>query len=318
MKLILQIDGGGIKGVIPATVVTAIEKATGKCSSELFDLMSGTSTGSIITGLLVSGVPANVILDLYLKGDRYFVTNNIFRRLAGGAKYKRSELLDTINDIIAATHGAVKTVGEAKTRWISNTYNKVSGRTHYQYSWSSRFKDLAISKVISWSALSAEHYFGMITEPDYRYKVSYQRDKPTEVVGAVFYDGGQGIANCTLDKCIDTCYKLGWLGQGSTEQVNILSLGCGAKRLFTPYSKARRSGRIRRAISYISQSRDEEVYDKLESAAIAEEVNPNLTVTRLDVTLPAKEDALDALKYIQKFDGYGSKLIDQIPSIFLG
>lgn len=48
MVKILSIDGGGIRGVIPATVLTAIEERTGKGIAELFDLIAGTSTGGIL------------------------------------------------------------------------------------------------------------------------------------------------------------------------------------------------------------------------------------------------------------------------------
>jgi uncharacterized protein len=46
---ILSIDGGGIRGLIPALILAEIEKRTGKAISELFDLMAGTSTGGILT-----------------------------------------------------------------------------------------------------------------------------------------------------------------------------------------------------------------------------------------------------------------------------
>jgi len=42
---ILAIDGGGIRGIIPAVVLAAIEKQSGKPICELFDLIAGTSTG---------------------------------------------------------------------------------------------------------------------------------------------------------------------------------------------------------------------------------------------------------------------------------
>jgi uncharacterized protein len=45
---ILSIDGGGIRGIIPAVVLSEIEKQTGKPIASLFDLIAGTSTGGII------------------------------------------------------------------------------------------------------------------------------------------------------------------------------------------------------------------------------------------------------------------------------
>ncbi len=45
---ILSIDGGGIRGLIPATYLAAIEARTGKPICELFDLIAGTSTGGIL------------------------------------------------------------------------------------------------------------------------------------------------------------------------------------------------------------------------------------------------------------------------------
>lgn len=46
---ILSLDGGGVRGLIPATVLAEIEAQTGKKITELFDVMVGTSTGGLIT-----------------------------------------------------------------------------------------------------------------------------------------------------------------------------------------------------------------------------------------------------------------------------
>jgi patatin-like phospholipase/acyl hydrolase len=51
---VLSIDGGGIRGLLPATLVTEIEARSGKRAHELFDLMVGTSIG----GITVMGLTA--------------------------------------------------------------------------------------------------------------------------------------------------------------------------------------------------------------------------------------------------------------------
>ena len=48
MKKILSIDGGGIRGIIPAMVLAEIEERTGMRTAENFDLIAGTSTGGIL------------------------------------------------------------------------------------------------------------------------------------------------------------------------------------------------------------------------------------------------------------------------------
>lgn len=45
---ILSIDGGGIRGIIPALILARIEKLTGRPVAKLFDLVAGTSTGGIL------------------------------------------------------------------------------------------------------------------------------------------------------------------------------------------------------------------------------------------------------------------------------
>lgn len=79
--IILAIDGGGIKGVIPATFIRHIESSLGKPSYQLFDIIGGTSTGGIIAAALTTprentGKPyaASELVDIYLKdGNQIFL-----------------------------------------------------------------------------------------------------------------------------------------------------------------------------------------------------------------------------------------------------
>lgn len=53
---LLSIDGGGIRGLIPALVLATMEQIAGKPIVEMFDLIAGTSTGGILAlGLTMPG-----------------------------------------------------------------------------------------------------------------------------------------------------------------------------------------------------------------------------------------------------------------------
>lgn len=70
MFKILSIDGGGIRGIIPAKILALAEQElqrTGQANRicDYFDLICGTSTGGIIAIGLALGMPASEILSLY-------------------------------------------------------------------------------------------------------------------------------------------------------------------------------------------------------------------------------------------------------------
>src|SRR5262245_47739021 len=54
---ILSIDGGGIRGLIPALVLEHIEALTGRPIASQFDLIAGSSTGGVMTLLLTRPGP---------------------------------------------------------------------------------------------------------------------------------------------------------------------------------------------------------------------------------------------------------------------
>jgi patatin-like phospholipase/acyl hydrolase len=80
MQKVLSIDGGGIRGIIPAMVLAEIERRTGKRIAEMFDLVAGTSTGGILAlGLTKPGqdgkpeYSAERLIDLYeTEGGKIF------------------------------------------------------------------------------------------------------------------------------------------------------------------------------------------------------------------------------------------------------
>jgi hypothetical protein len=65
--VVLAVDGGGLRGLIPAIALGAVEERMGKPWREVLSIAAGTSTGSIITAALLSGLPAWQITELYLQ-----------------------------------------------------------------------------------------------------------------------------------------------------------------------------------------------------------------------------------------------------------
>jgi patatin-like phospholipase/acyl hydrolase len=95
---VLAIDGGGIRGIIPALILQEIEKRTQRPICELFDLLAGTSTGGIIAlGLAKPGADgkpdksATDIVDLYEQEGSAIFPGSLRERLhlgfLTGAKY---------------------------------------------------------------------------------------------------------------------------------------------------------------------------------------------------------------------------------------
>ncbi|BAY22630.1 patatin [Calothrix sp. NIES-2100] len=74
---ILSLDGGGMRGVISARILQEVEKQVrkqkGQNLNEYFDLIAGTSTGSILAAGIAIGKTSAELVDLYInEGRRIF------------------------------------------------------------------------------------------------------------------------------------------------------------------------------------------------------------------------------------------------------
>ncbi len=109
---ILSIDGGGIRGIIPAHILKRIKEEL-KLNDfySHFDLIAGTSTGSIIAGALAIDLPIETILNLYNNcwKDIFKKQGNGFRK----SKYSKINLEKILKDNFGN-----KTLTQTKTRLI--------------------------------------------------------------------------------------------------------------------------------------------------------------------------------------------------------
>lgn len=102
MRRILTIDGGGVRGIIPAVVLASLERATGRPVRESFDFVAGTSTGAVIAAAVSAGIPAKRLVELYAtRSPDVFRSAPLLgglRRLLTGTLYDTERLHRLIGD----------------------------------------------------------------------------------------------------------------------------------------------------------------------------------------------------------------------------
>jgi patatin-like phospholipase/acyl hydrolase len=77
--VIISIDGGGIRGLVPALVLQKIEEIIGKPIYKYTDLLAGTSTGGIISVGLSIGMKASDMVTVYTtRAKEIFVTRKSY------------------------------------------------------------------------------------------------------------------------------------------------------------------------------------------------------------------------------------------------
>src|SRR5687768_9497712 len=78
---ILSIDGGGTRGLFPATILHQLENDLGKKVTDLFDVIIGSATGGIIATAIAAGLPMNVIQNIYLEEAKDLLPKSYRRQL---------------------------------------------------------------------------------------------------------------------------------------------------------------------------------------------------------------------------------------------
>lgn len=216
---ILSIDGGGIRGVFPATLLAGLESAIppGRRIVDYFDLIAGTSTGGIIALGLANGLQASDIRDLYVdRGGEIFppepagAVRFIARKMRGLFRYRYDR--KALSNLLHDTFGH-RTLGESSVRLCVPSVDGRFGETYiFKTPHHPDFgKDAteSITKVAA-STAAAPTFF-----------------RPLEDGGYTFLDGGLFANDPIMVALVDalSCFAI------SRRNVRILSIGCG----YTPY-----------------------------------------------------------------------------------
>jgi len=217
---ILAIDGGGIRGVFAAQILKRIREEFNITFCNEFDIITGTSTGSIIAAGLAIDYPIEKIVDLYkTEGRRIFKPNysNFFNWYNWKAffwnKYDSGYLkkvLDRIFQQVDFSHVKTKLIIPASD--VSNG-NVFVFKSNYDPGFV-RDKDIRLADAIL-ASCSAPVYF-----------------KPLIVKEYLLVDGGLWANNPSL---VALTEAMGIRFNKNKEDIRILSLGTGlGKKYYNP------------------------------------------------------------------------------------
>jgi uncharacterized protein len=155
---ILSIDGGGIRGLIPAIVLCELEERAGQPAAELFDLVAGTSTGGIIACALGKGLAADDIVPLYRdEGPRIF-RRSLGRRLASAEGLLDEKHDDAELETVLQTYLGDTTLGESRVDVMVTAYDLHERAPHFFKSWREEWRDVRMADAARATA-AAPTYF---------------------------------------------------------------------------------------------------------------------------------------------------------------
>ena len=221
---ILSIDGGGICGILPSSVLAELEVRflRGKSIAEYFDLIAGTSTGGIIALGLAHGLTATAIRNFYVeRGEIIFPSQNALTRLSRKVRrffrngYDNKALHQELLKIFGET-----TLGDANSRLCIPSYEGVHGdiwlfkTPHHPDYKKDRFERM-VNVALATSAA-----------PTYLRAVQNN--------GYLMVDGGLWANNPVMNAVTEalSCFDI------EREQIQILSLGCGETSFKVDASRA--------------------------------------------------------------------------------
>jgi patatin-like phospholipase/acyl hydrolase len=126
----LAIDGGGIRGLIPALVLAEIEQRTGRAMATMVDVIAGTSTGAIIACALAKphAMPAARIAEIYEQDGPKIFDASLLRRIVTVDGYVNELYSDKGLVESLRTHLGDAKLTDATTRTLITTYD-LQGRS---------------------------------------------------------------------------------------------------------------------------------------------------------------------------------------------
>ncbi len=202
----LSIDGGGIRGIIPAIVPAEVERRAGRPARELFDLVAGTSTGGVIACALATGRPAEDVVRLYLDEGPEIFSRTVTRRLVTGDGVLDERYADDALEAALDAYLGTTTLGQSQVDVLITAYDLHARETVVFKSWAPEWRDVRMRDAARATA-AAPTYF-----------------EPLLLGGRSLVDGGVFATNPAMCAYAEAARLR---GGADAADVRVVSLGTG-------------------------------------------------------------------------------------------
>ena len=214
---VLSIDGGGIRGLIPALVLAEIEQRTERRIADLVDMIAGTSTGGILACALgkPDPLPAAEIAALYVEEGPKIFDRSLLKQITslGGyldERYSSSGLVAALERYLGDTPMSAATLPLLLTAYDTE------------------------ARAIHLLRSEGEHSGASMVDAAHATSAAPTYFEPVQLDGATLIDGGVFAINPSLVAFAEVRGKLDLL----------LSLGTGEHTRPLPYEKIKGWGEL--------------------------------------------------------------------------
>lgn len=275
---ILQIDGGGIKGLLPAYWLYTMEFYSGKPLCDYFKTLWGTSTGAIITAFAAKWFSMREVLKFYIeKGPSVFLRNSLFGLV--GTKFTPENIEKEMRSYFPEEETFLSMYKKTK---IELNITMVDARLRKTLV--ANYKRSPTMPV--WKALrastAAPYYFGPFIDKG-RYFDEQTGDEN------VYFDGGSGIFNNASEKAFNQAY---YIKKIPAKQIFILSLGTGKDTQKTDIGSFRNMAGLKQALWAFDYGREESVCEQVDELGYLKK-DPGLQYFRYNIDTPKELNPMD-------------------------
>jgi len=201
----IAIDGGGIRGAIVTKALSMLEEHLGKSVHDIFRLTAGTSTGSIISAGIGSGLTAVQMHLLYIGlGNKIFKKSwRTFFWPLTRYRYPHTALTQALHEHIGDKKMGDFWEAAPRTDVVITTFDLLANKTRFVKPWKKEYQDWPVSRAVLASS-SVPTYF--------------------PVVEGRYVDGGVGSY---ANPCYLASYELLFCLKWKPEETTLISLGTG-------------------------------------------------------------------------------------------